>query len=110
MECHLSVGTPITPCGCGVSCLVRLACPKLRPPCRPSVASQHRCLPGSIPAHTHTHTPLVPALQVLAESGFLYDSTILETPDGGSVSQGMAARLWPYTLQDGVAQDCKRFA
>lgn len=42
------------------------------------------------------------------EAGFLYDSTILETPEGESVSQGMAARLWPYTLQDGVAQDCKR--
>ncbi|KAL4446727.1 hypothetical protein ABPG77_007971 [Micractinium sp. CCAP 211/92] len=48
--------------------------------------------------------------QVVKEAGFLYDSTILETPEGESVSQGMAARLWPYTLQDGVAQDCKSWA
>ncbi|KAL4425399.1 hypothetical protein ABPG75_009415 [Micractinium tetrahymenae] len=48
--------------------------------------------------------------QVLLEAGYLYDSTILETPDGESVSQGKAARLWPYTLQDGVAQDCKSWS
>lgn len=44
-----------------------------------------------------------PCLQVLYENGFLYDSTVLECPDCGT-SDGMSARVWPYTLQDGVAQ------
>ncbi|KAL4427129.1 hypothetical protein ABPG77_001133 [Micractinium sp. CCAP 211/92] len=47
--------------------------------------------------------------QVLYENGFLYDSTVLECPDCGT-SDGMSARVWPYTLQDGVAQNCEWFA
>ncbi|KAI7841427.1 hypothetical protein COHA_004822 [Chlorella ohadii] len=43
--------------------------------------------------------------QVLKSNGFLYDSTILEEPTN-SISNGMAARTWPYTLQDGVPQNC----
>ena len=46
-------------------------------------------------------------LQVLHRSGFLYDSSLLEDPTGESLSRGMAARVWPYTLQDGVAQNCE---
>lgn len=49
-------------------------------------------------------------MQAVKAAGFWYDSTILESPDGESASRGTAARLWPYTLQDGVAQDCKRWA
>ena len=43
--------------------------------------------------------------QVLLENGFLYDSTILETPQT-SLSSGQGARVWPYTMQDGVPQNC----
>lgn len=48
--------------------------------------------------------------QAVKAAGFWYDSTILESPDGESASRGTAARLWPYTLQDGVAQDCKSWS
>jgi hypothetical protein len=44
---------------------------------------------------------------VLHHSGFLYDSSLLEDPTGESLSRGMAARVWPYTLQNGVAQNCE---
>ncbi|PSC74020.1 polysaccharide deacetylase [Micractinium conductrix] len=47
--------------------------------------------------------------QVLLENGFLYDSTILETPQT-SLSSGQGARVWPYTMQDGVPQNCAWFA
>ncbi|KAL4459141.1 hypothetical protein ABPG75_014006 [Micractinium tetrahymenae] len=47
--------------------------------------------------------------QVLYANGFLYDSTVLECPDCGT-SDGMSDRVWPYTLQDGVAQNCAWFA
>ncbi|PRW05840.1 hypothetical protein C2E21_9462 [Chlorella sorokiniana] len=43
--------------------------------------------------------------QVVKSNGFLYDSTILEEPTN-SISNGMGARTWPYTLQDGVPQNC----
>lgn len=49
--------------------------------------------------------PSYRAAQVLKSNGFLYDSTILEEPTN-SISNGMAARTWPYTLQDGVPQNC----
>jgi hypothetical protein len=43
--------------------------------------------------------------QVLKDNGFLYDGTILEEATN-SISNGMGARTWPYTLQDGVPQNC----
>ena len=43
---------------------------------------------------------------MLAEAGFLYDATLLEEPSGASLTRGMAARVWPYTLQDGIPQNC----
>ena len=52
--------------------------------------------------------PCLPAHpQVLHRGGFLYDSSLLEDPTGESLSRGMAERVWPYTLQDGVAQNCE---
>ncbi|KAL4420561.1 hypothetical protein ABPG75_010217 [Micractinium tetrahymenae] len=47
--------------------------------------------------------------QVLHASGFLYDSTLLEC-SSCSISRAPSARVWPYTLQDGVAQNCAWFA
>lgn len=44
-------------------------------------------------------------MQVLNENGFLYDSPILEGSIS-SISDGMGARTWPYTLQDGIPQNC----
>lgn len=44
-------------------------------------------------------------LQVLAEAGFLYDSTILEEVHA-SLSSGPASRVFPYTMQDGIPQNC----
>ena len=44
-------------------------------------------------------------LQVLSSNGFLYDGTILEEATN-SISNGMGARTWPYTLQDGIPQNC----
>jgi len=43
--------------------------------------------------------------QVLASNGFQYDSTLLEEAMH-SIPGGMAARTWPYTLQDGIPQNC----
>lgn len=51
--------------------------------------------------HLHPHT------QVLAEAGFLYESTLIDDPLGGSLSRGMAARLWPYAMGDGIPQNCE---
>ncbi|KAI7844071.1 hypothetical protein COHA_002215 [Chlorella ohadii] len=47
--------------------------------------------------------------QVLASNGFQYDSTLLEEAMH-SISGGMAARTWPYTLQDGIPQNCDWYA
>ncbi len=46
-------------------------------------------------------------LQVLAANGFLYDASLIENPEGESISKGLAARLWPYSLQDGIPQNCE---
>ncbi|PRW33708.1 polysaccharide deacetylase [Chlorella sorokiniana] len=48
--------------------------------------------------------------EVLAANGFLYDASLLEKPEGESLSRGLAARLWPYSLQDGIAQNCEEWA
>lgn len=55
-----------------------------------------------------THLPLPPTnpTQVLHAAGFLYDSTLIDDPLGDSLSRGMAARLWPYGMQDGIPQNC----
>ena len=75
--------------------------------------SRHSCAPPRPapprPAACRPSPPTPPAapsaLQVLRDNGFLYDSTILEEVHA-SLSDGMAARVWPYTLQDGVPQNC----
>ena len=54
-----------------------------------------------------TSPPLHTPKQVLHAAGFLYDSTLIDDPLGDSVSRGMAARLWPYSMQDGVPQNCE---
>lgn len=43
---------------------------------------------------------------VLQRGGFKYDSSLLEVAAGASLSDGPAARVWPYTLQDGIPQNC----
>jgi hypothetical protein len=50
------------------------------------------------------------ALQVLYDNGFLYDSTILEWPSDASLSNGMSQRVWPYTMNDGIPQNCAWWA
>lgn len=67
----------------------------------------HRTWAPTVP-HTHPicgcRWATCPA-QVLHNGSFLYDSTILEEPTN-SISGGMGARTWPYTLQDGIPQNC----
>lgn len=46
-------------------------------------------------------------LQVLAANGFLYDASLIEKPEGESMSKGLGARVWPYSLQDGIPQNCE---
>ncbi|PSC76360.1 Polysaccharide deacetylase domain-containing [Micractinium conductrix] len=48
--------------------------------------------------------------EAVLAAGYQYDSTILEVPEDGALSQGMGARLWPYTLQDGVLLNCERWS
>lgn len=44
--------------------------------------------------------------QVLAENGFLYDSSLVEDTLGSSVSQGFANRLWPFDMAAGIPINC----
>ncbi|KAL4448992.1 hypothetical protein ABPG77_007709 [Micractinium sp. CCAP 211/92] len=44
--------------------------------------------------------------KVLYENGFLYDSTLIEGKNDGSLSNGMDERVWPYTFDFGIPQDC----
>lgn len=47
-------------------------------------------------------------LQVLhGAGGFLYDSSLLEEAEG-SIARGLAARVWPYSMDGGIPQDCSR--
>lgn len=62
--------------------------------------------PAVLAAHPASQLALFPCpSQVLKDNGFLYDGTILEEATN-SISNGMGARTWPYTLQDGVPQNC----
>ncbi|KAI7845753.1 hypothetical protein COHA_000668 [Chlorella ohadii] len=54
-----------------------------------------------------TTTPTV--RQVLHEEGFLYDSTLMETLQY-SLSNGAGQRVWPYTMDFGIAQNCAFFS
>lgn len=62
-------------------------------------------LPASTSAHPFC-SPLA-VLQVLAANGFLYDASLIENPEGESISKGLGARLWPYSMQDGIPQNCE---
>ncbi|EFN54021.1 hypothetical protein CHLNCDRAFT_136061 [Chlorella variabilis] len=41
--------------------------------------------------------------------GFLYDSSLLEEAEG-SIARGLAARVWPYSMDGGIPQDCSRWS
>lgn len=63
---------------------------------------------GGVPPLNRCFLPVPPSppRQVIHGAGFLYDSSLLERPQG-SASRGLDRRLWPYSLGDGVAQDCE---
>ena len=44
--------------------------------------------------------------KVLAKNDFLYDSSIIEHPGFSKSSPSAGNRLWPYTMDYGIAQDC----
>lgn len=44
------------------------------------------------------------SFHILNEQGLTYDSSITEAP--GRFSESAARMIWPYTLDDGVRQDC----
>ena len=46
----------------------------------------------------------------LSELGFLYDSSIMESPFWSPVSDGLDAFVWPYTYDSGRAQNCSSWA
>ncbi|KAL4422673.1 hypothetical protein ABPG75_008870 [Micractinium tetrahymenae] len=48
--------------------------------------------------------------KLLYENGFLYDSTLIEGRHDESLSNGMDERVWPYTLDFGIPQDCDWYA
>ena len=75
--------------------------PPLDIACSPRAASA-LCDPAHRPIHSAQHPAL---LQVLSENGFLYDSSLIEEPTQ-SISNGMSARTFPYTMQDGIPQNC----
>lgn len=47
--------------------------------------------------------------QALFENGFLFDSTLLETGQSESLSKSFGERVWPYTMDFGVAQNTAWF-
>lgn len=48
--------------------------------------------------------------EVLAENGFLYESSIIEEGTGNSVSGGMDSRVWPFDMGEGVPLNCAWFS
>ncbi|EFN52371.1 hypothetical protein CHLNCDRAFT_138801 [Chlorella variabilis] len=46
--------------------------------------------------------------EVLHDNGFLFDSTLME--NDVSISDSMHNRVWPYTLDFGIAQNCDWFS
>lgn len=47
---------------------------------------------------------------VLAQQGFLYDSSVMESPFYSPVSTGIGGFVWPYTFDYGRAQQCSSWA
>ncbi|MBE2186799.1 MAG: polysaccharide deacetylase family protein [Rhodothermales bacterium] len=47
---------------------------------------------------------------VLAQQGFLYDASVMESPFYSTVSTGLGGFLWPYTFDYGRAQRCSSWA
>jgi hypothetical protein len=83
-------------------CINRLSSPCLRlPPALQDMVGYR--------APQLVHNPPVRAL--LEAKGMLYDSSILEFYGPPSESSPNAsARLWPYTMDSGIPQDCAYFA
>ncbi|KAL4420271.1 hypothetical protein ABPG77_005611 [Micractinium sp. CCAP 211/92] len=46
---------------------------------------------------------------VLHNSGFLYDSSLVEDTSGKSVSRGPGARIWPWAMGYGIPINCDEF-
>jgi len=44
--------------------------------------------------------------EVLAENGFLYDSTLIEEVTGNSISNGFSERAWPWDMEQGIPINC----
>eukprot|EP00887_Chlorella_sp_A99_P001512 scaffold8.g1512.t1 len=50
------------------------------------------------------HNPIV--RKAIQAAGYLYDSSLSEPAASWSTSTSLANRLWPYTMDRGIAQDC----
>ncbi|PRW60004.1 polysaccharide deacetylase [Chlorella sorokiniana] len=48
--------------------------------------------------------------KVLADNGFLYESSLIEETTGASVSKGLAERVFPFDLADGSPINCDYFS
>jgi len=46
------------------------------------------------------------SFDILAEAGFRYDTSIREATGNGGLSSSNSAFIWPYTLDNGVQQEC----
>jgi peptidoglycan/xylan/chitin deacetylase (PgdA/CDA1 family) len=44
--------------------------------------------------------------EILADNGFLYDSSLIENTQGNSVSEDFSVRTWPWDMANGFPINC----